>query len=241
MIRSIYRVAVSAKSSIHTRTRTPSKLQSPAFSTVSNIGFPYKHEDEKQKEKEPQTYIDIIPHARSSRIHYKKELKPSFSVRYYSHTTKQENTTLLLTLGTIAATAKAGQYALQAYEEWKASLPEQQQEEKGTKESPTDDPNTQSSSSASQDANPSGKRENLFSSFFNVGSKYYEGGFEDKMTKREAALILGVRESSTEKRIKEAHRKLLILNHPDTGGSTYLSGKINEAKELLLKNQKGRI
>ena len=72
-----------------------------------------------------------------------------------------------------------------------------------------------------------------------VGSKYYEGGFEDKMTKREAALILGVRESSTPKRIKEAHRKLLILNHPDTGGSTYISGKVNEAKELLLKGKTG--
>ena len=64
------------------------------------------------------------------------------------------------------------------------------------------------------------------------------GGFEDKMTRKEAALILGVRESSTPKRIKEAHRKLLILNHPDTGGSTYLSGKINEAKELLLQGKR---
>jgi DnaJ homolog subfamily C member 19 len=71
-----------------------------------------------------------------------------------------------------------------------------------------------------------------------VGSKYYEGGFEEKMTRKEAALILGVRESSASKRIKEAHRKLLILNHPDTGGSTFLSGKLNEAKELLLKGKK---
>ena len=83
-------------------------------------------------------------------------------------------------------------------------------------------------------------RENIFAKFFamSVGSKYYEGGFEDKMSRKEAALILGVRESSSTKRIKEAHRKLLILNHPDTGGSTFLSGKINEAKELLLKGKK---
>ena len=89
-------------------------------------------------------------------------------------------------------------------------------------------------------ASDDGPRENVFAKFFDmgVGSKFYEGGFEDTMTRKEAALILGVRESSTAKRIKEAHRKLLVLNHPDTGGSTHLSGKINEAKELLLKGKK---
>ena len=60
------------------------------------------------------------------------------------------------------------------------------------------------------------------------------------MTRREAALILGVRESSPASRIKEAHRKLLVLNHPDTGGSTFVAGKINEAKELLLKGKRGK-
>ena len=60
---------------------------------------------------------------------------------------------------------------------------------------------------------------------------------EYRLTQEEAALILGVRESSSAQRIKDAHRKLLILNHPDTGGSTYIAGKINEAKELLLKGK----
>lgn len=72
----------------------------------------------------------------------------------------------------------------------------------------------------------------VFSSIFKA--RFYEGGFEEKMTRKEAALILGVRESSDKKRIVNAHRKLAILNHPDSGGSTFLSAKINEAKEKML-------
>ncbi|SAM01762.1 hypothetical protein [Absidia glauca] len=65
-------------------------------------------------------------------------------------------------------------------------------------------------------------------------SKFYKGGFDEKMNKREAALILGLRESQANKiKIKEAHRRIMLLNHPDRGGSPYLATKINEAKEFL--------
>ncbi|KMT17705.1 hypothetical protein BVRB_2g036500 [Beta vulgaris subsp. vulgaris] len=68
--------------------------------------------------------------------------------------------------------------------------------------------------------------------------RFYEGGFQPTMTRREAALILGVRESAATEKIKEAHRKVMIANHPDAGGSHYLASKINEAKDVMLKKPK---
>jgi curved DNA-binding protein CbpA len=56
--------------------------------------------------------------------------------------------------------------------------------------------------------------------------RYYAGGFEAKMTRREAAQVLGIRESADAKRIKAAHRKILIANHPDKGGSPYMAAKV---------------
>jgi len=66
-----------------------------------------------------------------------------------------------------------------------------------------------------------------------TATRYYKGGFEPKMSKREASLILGVSPSANIMRIKEAHRRIMIINHPDKGGSPYIASKINEAKDLL--------
>lgn len=45
------------------------------------------------------------------------------------------------------------------------------------------------------------------------------------------------RESATPQRIRDRHRKMLMLNHPDTGGSTFIASKLNEAKDVLLKGR----
>ena len=53
------------------------------------------------------------------------------------------------------------------------------------------------------------------------------------MNRREAALILGVSPSAAVKRIAESHKRVMLLNHPDRGGSPFVAAKINEAKDLL--------
>ncbi|KAL5748690.1 hypothetical protein ACOSQ2_025987 [Xanthoceras sorbifolium] len=63
--------------------------------------------------------------------------------------------------------------------------------------------------------------------------RFYYGGFDKVMSKREAALILGVRESSMTKKIHEAYLRVIKANHPDAGGSHYLAHKISEAKDVL--------
>lgn len=81
------------------------------------------------------------------------------------------------------------------------------------------------------------KMKGIFGSAANAatgGKAFVEGTFLSEMSAKEAAQILNVAEKATEPEIKAAHRKLMQINHPDNGGSTYIAGKINEAKEMLV-------
>ncbi|HUA54881.1 MAG TPA: hypothetical protein VMB81_22065 [Candidatus Sulfotelmatobacter sp.] len=60
---------------------------------------------------------------------------------------------------------------------------------------------------------------------------------DGKMGREEALRVLGLTGEPTASEIAEAHRRLMMTNHPDHGGSDYLAAMINEAKEVLTRSR----
>ena len=63
------------------------------------------------------------------------------------------------------------------------------------------------------------------------------GVFDGAMSRAQALEILGVDDHASDQDIRDAHRRLMLANHPDRGGSTFLAAQINQAKEVLIGHQ----
>ena len=55
-----------------------------------------------------------------------------------------------------------------------------------------------------------------------------------KMDKKKALEILGLDENATEKEILKSYHDLMKKNHPDLGGSSWITTQLNQAKDTLL-------
>jgi DnaJ family protein C protein 19 len=56
------------------------------------------------------------------------------------------------------------------------------------------------------------------------------------MDKAEALKVLGLKPGASAEDVKAAHKRLQRTNHPDAGGTDYLAGKINQARDILLNS-----
>jgi DnaJ family protein C protein 19 len=54
------------------------------------------------------------------------------------------------------------------------------------------------------------------------------------MTRDQAYEILGLSKGASEEEIREAHRRLMRTNHPDSGGSNWIAARLNQARDVLL-------
>jgi len=74
-----------------------------------------------------------------------------------------------------------------------------------------------------------------FEELVQYNTKFFTGGFEPIMGLTEALYILGLshEEAKDYKNIHNAHKRVILRNHPDKGGSNYLTAKITEAKHIL--------
>ena len=70
--------------------------------------------------------------------------------------------------------------------------------------------------------------------FINFIAKVFLRNKKENMTKKEALEILGLNEGASKEDIIKNHQKLIKKNHPDIGGSDWITKKLNKARDILL-------
>jgi DnaJ family protein C protein 19 len=54
------------------------------------------------------------------------------------------------------------------------------------------------------------------------------------MSRDEALSVLGLKPGADEAAIRDAHKRLMRMAHPDNGGSDWLASRLNQARDTLL-------
>ena len=58
--------------------------------------------------------------------------------------------------------------------------------------------------------------------------------FSKNIDKKEALEILGLNKNASKNEILKRYQDLMKINHPDKGGSEWITKKLNQARETLL-------
>ena len=73
----------------------------------------------------------------------------------------------------------------------------------------------------------------LISKFLNF-KQSKRGNFKKTMTRKEALEILGLKDEATKREILDSYNNLIKKNHPDLGGSDWITKRLNQARDTLL-------
>ena len=80
----------------------------------------------------------------------------------------------------------------------------------------------------------------LLLNFFRKKEKINQNDYKQKMSLKESYELLGIDENASLEDIIKSHKELIRKLHPDKGGSSYLSARVNEARDIILANKEKR-
>ena len=75
---------------------------------------------------------------------------------------------------------------------------------------------------------------------FRKKQKSNQNDYNQKMSLNESYKLLGIDENASKEVIIKSRKELIRKLHPDKGGSSYLSAKVNEARDIILADKEKR-
>ena len=73
--------------------------------------------------------------------------------------------------------------------------------------------------------------------FFDILMSFFKKKNHISLQLSEAYELLGIDENASIDNINKAHKELITRLHPDIGGSSYLSARINEARDIVITDR----